>query len=431
MIDFFKNIKSKYLIKGSFIRQVGTLSFGTSIAQFLPIAISPILTRVYTPEQFGISALFFSCVAICSVISTGRYELAITLPHKDKEAATLLIVTLKICLIISLLIYLPLIFLKDAIVNGFGLQKLSNLIYLIPVSVFMNGSFITFQYWHNRLGNYKEMAVNKIQNSFFSVFINLGLGIININAGLIIGNILGVIFANFFTISKLIKKQLNPLKIVNAKKELELIKKYIHHPQYIASGQLIGEIAVQIPIIIIANLYNNETLGYFALARRLVSLPLGLIGNSIGDVYREKISKKYNKNGNFHNLYKKTLFRISAFSIPFFITLYFSCPIFIDLIFGTQWSEASGIFQKIVIMGFFQFIFTAIDDGAVVTGATRYIFGWHTSRLLLIIMVILISYYFSLSFDTFLWFFISINIFLYIYEIIMEFYLSKGNTFAK
>lgn len=54
--------------KSEFSKNVLTLITGTTIAQAIPIAISPILTRIYTPEDFGVFALFVSLVGFISVI---------------------------------------------------------------------------------------------------------------------------------------------------------------------------------------------------------------------------------------------------------------------------------------------------------------------------------------------------------------------------
>ncbi len=68
--------------KSEFSRNVLTLMTSTTIAQAIPLAISPILTRLYTPSDFGIFALYMSISSIISVVVTGRYELAIMLPKK-------------------------------------------------------------------------------------------------------------------------------------------------------------------------------------------------------------------------------------------------------------------------------------------------------------------------------------------------------------
>jgi O-antigen/teichoic acid export membrane protein len=71
--------------KSEFSRNVLTLMTGTTIAQAIPIAISPILTRIYTPEDFGVFALYMAIAAIISVVSTGRYEMAIMLPKRNED----------------------------------------------------------------------------------------------------------------------------------------------------------------------------------------------------------------------------------------------------------------------------------------------------------------------------------------------------------
>ncbi|MBD3843179.1 MAG: oligosaccharide flippase family protein [Campylobacterales bacterium] len=72
--------------KSEFSRNVLTLMTGTTIAQAIPIAISPILTRIYTPEDFAVFALFVSIVGIMAVVSTGKYEMSLILPKKDTFA---------------------------------------------------------------------------------------------------------------------------------------------------------------------------------------------------------------------------------------------------------------------------------------------------------------------------------------------------------
>ena len=69
------------------LRNVITLITGTAIAQAIPIAISPVLTRIYSPDDFGVFALYLSITSIIAIVATGRYELAITLPAKNEEDA--------------------------------------------------------------------------------------------------------------------------------------------------------------------------------------------------------------------------------------------------------------------------------------------------------------------------------------------------------
>ena len=72
--------------QSAYARNVLTLMTGTSLAQAIPVAISPILTRLYSPEEFGLFALYMAVAMIVSVLVTGRYELAILLPRNEPDA---------------------------------------------------------------------------------------------------------------------------------------------------------------------------------------------------------------------------------------------------------------------------------------------------------------------------------------------------------
>jgi O-antigen/teichoic acid export membrane protein len=105
----YKKVKSIFF-KSEFNSNVLTLMVGTTIAQAIPIAITPILTRIYTPEDFGILALFMGFTAIFGTIANARYELAIMLPEKDEDAINIAALGLLIVIFLFLVLLIPAIF---------------------------------------------------------------------------------------------------------------------------------------------------------------------------------------------------------------------------------------------------------------------------------------------------------------------------------
>ena len=62
---------------GKFVINVVTLMTGTIISQAIMLGVSPILTRIYSPTEFGLFAIYMSIVSLFSVIATGRYEMSV------------------------------------------------------------------------------------------------------------------------------------------------------------------------------------------------------------------------------------------------------------------------------------------------------------------------------------------------------------------
>ncbi|WP_339060568.1 oligosaccharide flippase family protein [Tepidibacillus marianensis] len=166
----------RLLPQSGFARNVFTLMTGTTIAQAVPILISPILTRLYSPEDFGVLAVFLSVTAMIAVISTGRYELAIMLPNEDKDGANLVVLSLFIDIAISLVSFLILWVFNAPITRMLGTPQISIWLFLVPISVFLTGLYQSLNYWSNRRKQYKRLARSRVSKSVGTGAFNIGSG---------------------------------------------------------------------------------------------------------------------------------------------------------------------------------------------------------------------------------------------------------------
>jgi O-antigen/teichoic acid export membrane protein len=425
MISKAKNQLRHLVPKSAVARDVRTLVTGTSLAQAIPIAITPILTRLYNPDEFGLAALYLACVAVLSVIATGRYELAITLPASDQEAVNVVTFTLKLSVLISLSLFLPIIFFGPTLANWLGNPQLAPWLYLLPVSVLATTSFNVFQYWCNRKSQYRMMSTNRVQNSAFSSVFNVVFGLGKTPGGLILGPAIGQALAALLIGRKLWVQNI-ALSTSNTKQsEYNVAKRYVHHPKHIAPAQLLGVVAVQIPVFMIGSAYSLAILGFFSLAYRMVTLPSTLIASAIGDVYRQRISKAYSERGGFRLIYVNTLKTTMLVALPPFAVLYLSAPWLFEIIFGTDWRVAGEYAQILVVGAFFQFIFTPLDKGAVVVGASRYILAWHATRLAFFLLLFFAVTRSGMDIQSALWCFVIINSLLYVLDGFVELKLAR------
>ena len=127
---------NRFKPQSEFSQNVLTLMTGSTLSQAIPIAISPILTRIYTPEDFGLYAVYLAIITILGTIVSGRYELAIMLPKKDEDAINIFALGLVITICLTVLTTILVITFNDYIVNLSNNQKMKYWIYIIPVAVF-------------------------------------------------------------------------------------------------------------------------------------------------------------------------------------------------------------------------------------------------------------------------------------------------------
>ena len=71
------------------LRAILTLLAGGALAQALPLLLGPWLTRLYSPEDFGLYHLFAAVAANVAVVACARYEFALPMARDDDEATAL------------------------------------------------------------------------------------------------------------------------------------------------------------------------------------------------------------------------------------------------------------------------------------------------------------------------------------------------------
>lgn len=409
-----------------FTREVAILSSGTAIAQAIPIAVSPLLTRLYAPDEFGLASVYLSCVSVFAVIATGCYDQAIVLPASDVEAADIVVLTLKLCAAVSLMLFLPVFLFGETIAAALGNRGLAPWLYLLPVSVMATGSFNVFQYWSNRTSQYRRMAAGKVQIASLTAAPNLAFGLAGFHGGVLLGGVIGQAVAAFLGIRCSLGEDRRVFSLVTRQGQMAMARRYAAHPKHIVPGELAGTLAIQIPVFLVSSAYSMATAGFFSLAWRLVTLPSTLVARAIGDVYRQKVAAAYHEKGEFRGLFKETLKATAMLSIIPFILLYLAAPELFALVFGEAWRTAGGYAQILLVSAFFQFIFTPVDKGALVVGASGYIAGWYSARLFLLGALYLLSHLRHLPIEAVLWIFVAINSALYVVEGVAGFMFSRG-----
>ncbi|MGC5324935.1 oligosaccharide flippase family protein [Brevibacillus sp. SYSU BS000544] len=345
------------LAKGHFVRNVLTLMTGTTIAQAIPIGISPLLTRIYTPDDFGVFALYSSITSLLVVISTARYELAIMLPEEEDDAVNLVGLSIIIAGLYSLVLVLLIWVFFDLLSLLIG-ETISSWLYFVPISVFLTGTYQTITYWLNRKKNYSMLAKNKVNQTATTAISNVGLGYMNIKpGGLIFGTVLGQFVAILSIIIRLWSEDRKKLVKITREKIKYNALRYIDFPKKSSIGIMFNTTASQLPLLLISLFYGSAILGWYSLTVRVLSSPMSIIGTSVSQVFYEKalIAEKEKK---LLELVKKTTKILTVIiSIPLTILFIFAEDLFV-LVFGESWLEA-GVIVKIMIPFFIvRFIFS-------------------------------------------------------------------------
>lgn len=344
----------KFKYKSEFAKNVLILLSGTTISQIVPIVISPVLTRIYNPSEFGLFALFISLVTFLSIFSTGRYEVPIILPKDDSDGINLVSLSFFLASTFSFLLIFLIIILHESLVLLLDSESISTWLYFVPITVLLTAYYNTMNYWFNRLKKFRLIANNRIFLSLTMAFTQLAVGYMIIsNGGLIIGYIIAQTLAVLYFMFIFNKHNKKVLRLnVTIKLMKENAKKYINFPKFSLAADSINSLSNQAPIFLFTSLFSPAVAGFYALTFRILNTPSKFISKAIMDVFKQKASEDFNKKGNckriFINTFKKLLF-ISI--IPFVIIGIWGSDIF-SIVFGKEW-ENSGLYAQILAPFFF------------------------------------------------------------------------------
>jgi len=349
--------QNKNKIKSEFTKNVLTLITGTAIAQAIPLAITPILTRIYTPNDFGLFALFIAIVTILSVIATGRYEFAILLPKQDHDAKTILAISCIITSLVSLFLFILVFIFNDLFTNFLGNPEISFWLYFIPFAIFLNGIYQSLIYWSNRKKQYRRLANTRILQSGIIASTNLGVGMSGFsNMGLIFGQIIGQIVATTYLIKKIVKEDNKIFTNIKKLHLFVLLRRYSKFPKVDIPASLFNVSSHQIIHLFFNTIFNATTAGYFYLTQRILGIPVSILSSAILTVFQEQAAKDFKEFGHakeiFLSTFKKLFILILIPSVAFYI---YAIDLFI-FVFGEEWKIAGVYAQILTPMLFLQFI---------------------------------------------------------------------------
>jgi len=415
-----KNLKAK----SDFTKNVLTLLTGTTIAQAIPIAISPILTRIYTPIDFGIVALFMAIVATFGSIANGRYELAIMLPKSEEDAINLFALTLIITTTISLILLVAILFLDEKIALWLGNKEIKFWLYFVPITIFFVGLFNSLNEYNTRKKNYKDIAKSKVIKSIVLATVQLSIGFIKQGAtGLISGQILAQMFANLKLLKNVIRDKALIEKISFNSIKAQA-KRYIKFPKYSLGGVIAGSLSIHFVEILISSFFSVATLGFYTLVQKILGLPMSLIGGSIGQVFYQEATQEKHKSGKAIIIYKKTFKKLSILSVLFFGFLYFSVEDIFTFVFGQEWHIA-GVYAKIIIPLFFiRFIYVALSMTYDLFESLKTELIWQVCYFLGLMAIIYICK--DSPFEHFLHLFAIYGSIMYLISLFITYHLAKG-----
>lgn len=366
------NLSLKNIRLSQFAKNVSVLATGTFIVQTISVLLSPVLSRLYSPEDYGLLAIFTSIISVLTVMGSFRYELAVLIPKINYEAALLLKLSVYITIFISVLVFLVTVFFNENISGLSENESFSFWLWFIAPVFLSAGIVQAFTYWFNRVKNYKIISAVRIFQSVVNSSVSLILGFLKYHTW---GLITALILSNIASLIFLLRKSGSKLKscTFNFSGLKTVSEKYKEFPMLSLPGALLDTLSINSVIFLLGFFFTESITGSYSFSYKILTLPSILIGASIGQVLFQKISETYSKKEVILPVILKT-WKILFLSglIPLIIIFLFGENLF-SFVFGDKWSDAGKISEYLCLLTFFMLISSPTSSAMIVLRKQKFL----------------------------------------------------------
>jgi O-antigen/teichoic acid export membrane protein len=356
----------------SVLRNFSILSGGSALGQTFTLALAPLITRFYLPDNLGQLGLFTAFINIAVLAASLRYDLGIVSARNDGEAAQLTLCSFLFALPVSTLSALTFYLLVRNGILGYGNMPLYSAVLIIP-AIFSTTAFTALRYWLLRKERFGLISHGTVLQNASRALSQTGFGWLGAHAaGLLAGEIIG----RCSGMSRMLRAAWPALKRELSGSDLRQIKATLKNNRqfalYSLPSSLLAELAAAISVPLVVYVYGLSAGGSYSLVWRVLALPAVLITANVADAFHSRAALISQRNPvALPGLVKRTAGLLLFIGIcPAAILVAFGPRLF-EWVFGSRWVEAGVMAGWVAPWFLAQFVVNPLSRVVLVVGRQK------------------------------------------------------------
>jgi O-antigen/teichoic acid export membrane protein len=371
---------------------VVTLSAGTLVARLLVIAAFPILTRLYTPDDFGLMSAFVAIVLLGHSLGTLTYDWAIPLSADDHTARHLLLVSLLVALVSTALFAIGLAMFDVTLQRVTRTEALGGLLLLLaPLAAFFESAARSFHFWNVRRKTFGRTLIARVGRTVTMVVAQIAAGLAGLGAvGLAVGDFLGRLVGALLIAIPALREDGLVSGGLRWKAARRAAIEYRRFPLFTGGSSVITALSRQTPTLVLIATFGPSVAGWMAASQRLVSLPAELVGRSVGDVFLADAAHLARTDPSELRRRFWAITRGACWAAFPFAAVAALSPLLFGWIFGAQWAQAGVYVAWLALPYFAQFVVWTTSN-LPAYGRNGWQLVWDSARLIVSVGAILVG----------------------------------------
>ncbi len=384
---------------GELFRNMAVLACGTVAAKLVGFLSIAVLTRLYSPEQFGLFSLFLSAIALASPFTTLRYAAALPLPRRDTAATQLLAACLLILLASCLALSALLAGFAQPVFQRLKAPELAALWPLLVLAIATAGAHEVFSTWAVREKRFTTLAQAELSQSLLGSGLKIGLAWVGSQRfGLMLGHVLAqlcaclCLVAAFSPTRRRLRSRLRLRRIGMA------MRRHASFPLLRMPSQVLLVFSMQAPVLFISALHGTGTAGQLGLALSTLAVPIALIGQPMAQAYLAEIARIGARDAaRIRAISHQLVARLLVMGALPTLVLVFGAPALFAGVFGQRWQEAGQFAAALAVYLLAWFVANPLTHALSVFGRNDLFLRFNAVRAGMTVVVFMASHRLNLS----------------------------------
>ena len=332
--------------RNGILKETLTLMGGNVLAQVIALAAYFVLTRIYSPEDYGLFNIFYSYIEVFIILSTCKYELAVVVASDEREAAAVSRFALRLNTLVSvgLLTVALALWLLGALPGNFA--QLGWMVLLIPPMVFFCGTSRIYSFLYNRFHRYAQIALSENVNAGAGALMKMLFGWLGMMpAGLPVGTVLGQAASN---LNYRIGLRRLALPATDASEQRAAAAQHRNFPRYVATTDFVNTVSANLPFLWLAVYFNRADVGLFGLALTFSRQPVLLLCSAFERVLYARGAEAVRERRALRPMVLKFVAIVNAVAVPLCVAAWFLAEPLFSFGFGSRW-EGCGVYVQALL----------------------------------------------------------------------------------
>lgn len=321
------------------LRNIRNVASGTVAGQVIVFAFSPLITRIYSPEIFGLQGIFLALVSIFSPLIAMRYPMAIVVADNEEDVARLSQLSFLIAFGLSGILGFLILTAQAQVLSLLGAEALGHLIWFLPVALLCVALKDVADYRAARFDAFRLIGIVTVIQAFLSNLARVLGGLITPVAGILIGVTSAAPALQSALLHFGLRNRAIPSPPVSASAMVSLLKKHKDFALYRMPTDTLNAASQSVPVVLLAALFSPAVAGLYTLTRIVFNLPLNVISASIGNVLYARFAEQARNGEPILPLLVRSTAALLAIT-PMIIGFAWFAPAVFAFVFGEEWREA-------------------------------------------------------------------------------------------